>query len=323
MNSDSNNSILVDLLAHAVRSKGLVIGFSPWRHLQGIGKFPFQMHLVCPGVIPELGLHTEFAVTPWYSSHFDEFAELSYRGDNVCSIRRQARADRKQRGSDQPRDFILADWEDAIARNPDLQSALLPPTAFIPIDVVGMNGHIRRGSRPLIGHYIRRSLDTIRPHIVVPVSNRASRELADKIATADILLLDLQELRGTKILEAIRLIITLRETTLPTLVILNTPSTLLTLGREILLDACAVQIAGPCPEPAHVIVSIVNSERIQEERQFQYLIGELKGRDPVLDRVIAAATSAWWVLNQSIGQCDSNEPALRRFERALEILASI
>ncbi len=182
---------------------------------------------------------------------------------------------------------------------------------------MGQTGCIARGSRPYLGKIAVRKAP--RPQVLVPAHGSLSAEAYNALAHSDLLLVNLQKVRGRQALTIIREILLLRGADQPGLLIAYSPSDLFALGwKELGLDATYYQF-GHAPAVHIVNVTVVGQDRPQAEREFEFAVTELRGSSPLAESLSTFATAAWWSSRQNVAQ-DSGaaDAAFRRFQVARE-----
>ncbi len=239
-----------------------------------------------------------------------------YQANEANKVRHQARAHRYALKSYFNNDFVHPDWEEGFRKHRAvLQERLLPGCSFLSIDTVGQSGQISRGNRPYLGARAVRSAP--RPHILVPAHGSLSKEAIAVLASADLLLVNLQKVRGQNVLNVIREVLLSRGNKLPSLIIASSPSDLSAImWSELGLDS-ADYFVGTAPSLSKVEVTIIGKDRPQIERNFDFAVAELRGYTPLVDNLARLATAAWWAARQNMIQGDREDLGLRRFLAAL------
>lgn len=314
---DESLAPLLDPLGHALRDRRMVVLHTLWQRIPHIALLPFHLHLRWPSRLADLPLSTGFVVLPFLGRDARLTHLPLYTPGCANMARRKARHDRWEAGTALDGDFVHPDWEEGFSRHEaDLFERLLPGRSFLAVDTIGRTGTISRGSRSGLGAVASRTAP--RPHILVPGQWATSAEAYVRLADEDIVLVDLQSLRGTRQLHHIREVLRRRGDGRPTLVVTSSPSDLVHLGWDELRLAPLDCVMSVAPQLRDIRVTIVGKDRPQAERQFEFAIGELAGYSDVIDHLIGLAKSAWWASRQRVAAAADVEPAWRRFQVALD-----
>jgi hypothetical protein len=153
----------------------------------------------------------------------------------------------------------------------------------------------------------------------VPAKGGVSEISGRAFADVELLVINIQGLRGRRTIESIQQAIRGRGLDRPTLIIASSPSDLIALGLSDLLDRACVRVLGTPAQIDEVSVAGVGQDRDLAERSFNFAVEELRGSlkgDYLLD----LAKSAWWATRQSVDG-ERPEPEMQRFMTALERLS--
>jgi hypothetical protein len=142
---------------------------------------------------------------------------------------------------------------------------VLPPASFVAVDRVGLTGTVRRGSRSRLGQHCGRREP--RPCLLVPGKRGIALDAVEVLNGTDLLIVNLQGLRGRKILEGLGELVAKRGATRATLLIASSPRELLALGLED-LSLHPHFITGSLPRPREVAVVSVGADRPTTERLY-------------------------------------------------------
>ena len=309
---------LLDGLSYAVTHRRLVVVHTLWQQIPYNALLPFHLHLRWPGIIDALPLTVTCTFLPYLNADAFQVHLPLYSPQETNLARRRARSYRNTANTSLNDDFVHPDWEEGFARHrPHWQDRLLPGCSFLAVDTVGQTGHIVRGSRPYLGTIAVRKAP--RPRVLVPAHGSLSAEAYAALAHSELLLVNLQKVRGRHTLAVIREILLLRGADQPGLLIASSPSDLFALGwKELGLDATYFQF-GHVPAVHAVQVTVVGQDRPQAEREFEFAVTELQGFSPLVEALARFATAAWWSSRQNIAQdSGATDASFRRFHAALE-----
>lgn len=299
--------------------KGLVIALVQFRRVSFVGLIPFQLHACWPDALHWLPLTSTIAVIP-FSASDEEIASFMplYHVSDVREARRRARWARYNEKRDRPGDFQHPDWEEGVARRASLTNKILPPCAFVSIERVCPDGRTIPSPRPILGRHAGRGAP--RPRVLIPGAGPTSGRAAERIASADLVIVDIQGLRGWRSLQAARSVLAVRSPTQPTLVVASSPSDLIAVGFDELPGAYQVVPIGLATELKAVDVITIGHDRLAADERFRAALSNLTGQSTAVHRVLALAEHAWWVARQGLDQ-NAVVCELQRFERALDDLS--
>jgi hypothetical protein len=320
-NVDANVQPLLSALRLATDRQQLVVVHQLWHRNRHWALLPFHLHLRWPGTLDALPLSATFALLPFRQSDARLLQTALYAPDDAKRARRQARAFRHELGADLREDFVHEDWEEGLERHrAELSGRLLPPISYLAVDTVTRSGSISRGTRPCLGRFAVRN--GFRPHVLVPARGELPESACGLLAGADVMLMDLQGVRGYRALAVMREVLRQRPTHTPGLLLTASPNDLIALDWEALgLEALNFH-SGAAPTVHEIRVTIVGRDRPQAEREFEFAVEELLGHSAEIDRLADLAKAAWWSGRQAVALGDDSDPTLRRFAQALEHLES-
>jgi hypothetical protein len=141
---------------------------------------------------------------------------------------------------------------------------------------------------------------------------------AQMLTDVDLLIVNIQGLRGRRIIESIQNVLRARGPGRATLIIASSPCDVLSLNLDALIDQAHVRTLGSAPLVNDVSVAKVGDDRALAQRGFEFAVEELRGKFEN-NRLIDLAKSAWWATRQTVDG-DRHEPEMQRFINALERL---
>ena len=309
------------IVKRAIEKKSTVIALQLWERTPTIALLPFQLHLRWPERIELLSLNATFGFAPYFASDqaIVSGANISYSVSDASTAREHARRNRGQAGTHQPNDFRITDWEQGYQRHSDeLKDTNLAGSSFLGVDVVS-DGEIGKGNRSVLGRVAVRNAH--RPFLLVPSRGGVSNPSAQLLAAVDLLLINLQGVRGSNALDSIRTILSVRASNSSTVIVASSPSDLVALDVPSVLQSAEILCLGTAPAIMDVGIVTVSPNRYLEDRNFEFAVDDLRGRSGAMDHLVELAKRAWWASQQSLGQIDL-DPEIKRFESALERMAS-
>lgn len=297
---------------------GMVLAFAQASRVNWLGFYPFLLHLRNPDMVPWLPMTSTVAVMPGRTVELASGLLPPFRVADVVETRRVARWDRYNQSRHLPDDFVLNDWENGVNRHRQrLNHLLLPPHAFVSLERVRSDGATVRVPRPTLGRYAERN--ALRPRILVPGATDVVHNAVVVLAEADLVLVDLQGLRGQRARAAIRSVLQARKPGRPTLAIASSPADVLSLGLETTANAMCT-IVGPVAHLETVAVRTTGRDRLAADAQFT---ASLEGTTDLGEdglHLARIANYAWWAIRQATAP-DTGRFELERFERTLERLS--
>ena len=291
-----------------------------WRRWQGVHLLPFHLHLRWPDEVRNLSLIASISMAPFFASNAEEVgSRFIYRAGDARERRRSARWARYTEKRVLEYDLFHTDWEDCLRRRPELQDLVLPPASYVAVDRVGRKGSVRRGSRSRLGRHCARGEP--RPSVIVPGKRGIANGAVGALADTELLIVNLQGLRGRNTLAGLRDLVAVRGANRPTLLVASNPGELLALGWEGVRQFPHF-VEGSLPRPHEVLVSTVGADRPLAERMYEFAIEDLDTLSPEAGQVIVLGKAAWWALRQSFGVEFQDLPEGNRFLSALDELRS-
>ncbi len=315
---DEDLSPLLEPLRMATQTSRPTVALRLWDTWPAISLLPFHLHLRWPDAIESLSLFADISMVPFTASDVETAESYHlYEAGEAHQRRARARWARYTERRGVKDDYFFADWEDCIKRRPELRSLTLSPMSFVAIDRVSATGIIRHGARPRLGRYCGRGEP--RPRLLVPGLRGIAPDAVEVLAEADLLIVNLQGLRGRRTVQGIRSVMEARGEYRPTLLIASSPRDLL------LLDLEDVQqfphfVTGDVPVPRELKVSLVGADRALIESLYEFASEDLQVRSAEGTRTLVLAKAAWWAARQSLGTTLEDLPEFDRFFSALDAL---
>lgn len=305
----------------AVQHSRPVVALQLWRRTTSLPLIPFHLHLRWPDEVAQLSLFAVVSLAPFFAAD-EEQAELSslYSVRDAHEARTVARTARYKEKRSLPDDFRFADWEDGVKRRPELRDLALPGASFVGVDRISPVGDIRKGSRARLGRYCGRR--DRRPCLLVPGKRGITGTAREALAQAELLITNLQGIRGRKTLEALHDLVTARGENRATLIVASNPTELLTLGLTGIERADHVVIGKPL-SLLEARVFAVGKDRMLAERSYEFAVRDLGVGADETTRTLNLAKSAWWAIRQSVGTEPEDLPEMHRFLNALDNLKII
>jgi hypothetical protein len=308
---------MLRLLSSALQNGGVTLALTSWVPFTTPLTFAADVQLRLYRRLEGFPLNATWSLVPCRAADRALAEETRYRPDAVWSARCEARIARRH-GHAHPLDMREADWEMGYRRNrASIRTQRLGANSFIGFDRVGHEGRIHAGSRPVLGH--RRDRDSIRPTILIGARGVADDEMAEVIASADIAIIDIQDLRAPTALRACTLVLAKRPHSGATLVLAQSPCEALRLFGDAQRWPRCVLEGGRAPALSDIGVSALARDRIQGEVEFEAAVTPLESLSPLLQPAIRQARRAWWEANQLVAPLQAR-PAFDAFKRELETL---
>ena len=313
---DSQLEPLIPYLNLAVENQQPVIVLQMWQYIQPLALLPFHLHLRWTDHVKNLPLTASIGLVPFGGEDWDNASARIYKVRDALQAREYARRTRAERK--QVKDFDIPDWEQGCLRHHGTVSKhLLSGTSFLSVDEVKPNGEQERGRRSLLGQLAVRN--ATRPFVLVPARGGVSETSARNFAEVDLLIANIQGLRGQRIIQSVQSAIRERGSNRPTLIVASSPNDVMALGLKNLLDRAQICVLGTAPVISEIKVAEVGQDRALTERAFVFAIEELRGK--IEDEyLLDLAKSAWWATHQSIDE-EQLEPEMQRFINILERLS--
>ena len=296
---------------------GQVVALVQGHRMQFIGLMPFHIYARWPDALPWLPLTFSATVVPSSAVDLSASSLPIYRVRDVRQARKLARWSRYTETRYLPDDLVFADWENGASRmHTSLDVLDLPPHSFISVERVLEDGTTSRIPRPVLGRHADRQAQ--RPRLLIPGSRTSSRSAAT-LAGTDLLVLDLQGLRGQRSLRTVHDVLQSRPTTSPTVIIAGSVSDLLASGHEEPRDLRHVTLVGSPSVINDVTVVPIAQDRLAADQLFHQTLAGVAA--DVSERIMSLAEAAWWAMRQSVGM-EGGRRELQRFQRALEDLTN-
>ena len=289
---------------------GKVIAFTAWHPFRAFGYLPFHLHVRWPDAIHWLPVTATMSMIP---DILIDHKPL-YRLGDCNQARLAARRIRRSECRDLEGDLVYPDWEDGYGRHQDeLREEVVGPVSFISIDRVSQNGEVTHSHRPTLGQFAARNEP--RPYLLVPANRKLAESAIKRVASTDLLLADIQGLRGTHSRAIVKSTLVARGEAKPTLIIANSPSDIFALEPEAFGQQIKLYPINPPPIIKKASVTIIGRDRPLADRNFAFSTEGLNGYSAELDHILGLAKNAWWAIRQSVG---GEEIEIQRFLSALE-----
>ena len=277
--------------------------------------FPFHLHLRWPDGISGLSLAASIGFAPFHRGEVLVDETRIYAVQECCQARAAARVRRHAENRVLKNDLTLTDWERAADRNPRLKSLRLPGEAFVAVDSVSDSGEIKPGRRRVFGRRVPKG--TFRPRILVPGRGGISGTSLPAYEELDLLILDAQVLRGRTAAQAVRTLGAMPS--VPAIVVASSIGDLFAVQADEVPGLSAYELYQNRLRPAAIRTEIVGADRPSVEREFEFAIADLQGKNPRVDHVLELGRLAWWSVRNSPIPAEVME--LRRFLVNLDRLA--
>lgn len=312
---------LLPSVRFAIENRTTVVALQLWQRIPSLVLLPFHLHLTWVQRVEGLSLNAKFGFAPFFASDDAIISSpLSLYGvrDSVMA-RERARRIRGERQTYLAGDFQIPDWEQGYNNHSEELAELdLPGSSFLGVDVISPSSEIARGNRSVLGRMSVRN--ALRPTLLIPSRLGVTTASAQLFSAIDLLIINIQGLRGRRTIDTVQKILRVRRQDHPTIIVASSPSDLIRADINTLYKSVPVFVVGSPPRIDEVKAIGIGESRYFEDRNFDFAVEELRGRSERLDYLIDLAKSAWWASHQSLGGAD--EPELRRFESALEKMKS-
>lgn len=288
---------LLELAENAVATHARIPVLSLWKRLPFIPLFAAHLHLRWPGQVKSLPLSPRIGIFPFFASDLELLCRPLYNVQKAQLVRQAARAKRFS-VSPASKGELYPDWEQAVDRGRHkLQHLILPASSFISIDRVNENGDMRQGNRQIIGRFAPRGEP--RPQLLVPARVEVTRQLIRAFGSLDLVLINVQNIRGKQLASSIEFFLRELPATVPTLILASSPADLIFVGALESPSKHPVILSGR-NRGSSVKVKEVNRDRAQAERQFCFAIEGLADKSDILSRLVSQANRTWWATRQSM-----------------------
>ena len=318
METGAELETLLEPLGQAARAQRLTLALGLWHRADPLALLPFQLHGPWCDRIPELPLNIDFALLPFGSADLAAARKPWMPPGLVKRARTAARRAREGSGRALPHDLKPPDWEIGYDRHrSELGDEPLGGACFIEISRVQPDGRLRPLSRELLGRFAPR--EGVRPTLLTPGKglDAASGEAATAFASVDVLLVNLQDLRGERTTQLIKSVLSRRGPARTTLVVTSSPSDLLFFNPTDELHDAFVSPLGEVPEIVECELEVVDEERLQNEQMVAVTLRSLDDRLPQMAHLIRLGTRAWWAANQFLLTDPEADPVIRRYLSAV------
>lgn len=288
---------LLEFAETAVAMRSRLPVLSLWKQLPFIPLFAAHLHLRWPGEVKSLPLSPRIGIFPFFASDLDLLRRPLYNVEKAQLVRQTARAKRFSI-SPSSKGELYPDWEQAVDRwRCKLQHLVLPASSFISVDRVNESGDIRQGNRQIIGRFAPRGEP--RPQLLVPARVEVTRQLIRAFGNLDLVLINVQNIRGKQLAGSIEYFLREISTTVPILIVASSPADLMFVGALESPSKNPVILTGLNRVP-NMKVKDVNRDRPLAERQFCFAIEGLAEKSDMMSRLVSQAKRTWWATRQSM-----------------------
>lgn len=313
---DAELSVLFDPVTVALTQRRPVVALGLWQSIHSVTLLPFHGYLGRTSFHDFLPIHPRFGIISFRPEGERALDIPMYESTEAHEFRRQHRIRRAGSHSRDRDDLTPADWEQGLDRRPGrFRNLALPAASFIQILNPASQGPSARRRRPALGRLARLGP---KPSCLLHTRGEVSPEAAQRLAAVDLLLVDVQGLRGASRVQGIRRVLALRGLTRSTLVVAAGPSDLVPLWNdEVIQAAHFAPIGQPLTTPT-TTMRVVGRDRLEAEREFEFAFGGLSENAEDY-KLLTLAKSSWWASRQQLtaGQA---APETKRFLAAFETL---
>lgn len=309
---------LLTILRQHVEPSRPTIALGLWQPRCPVELLPFHLHLRWPDAVPTLPLNGVCSLVP-APTHFD--LPALYRVRDVVSALQRGRSVRARSSGRAPDDLTPPDWEVGYSRHKEkLHNIVLAGSSFVSVDTIAAKtGSVEPGHRSVLGRYAGRNPP--RPAVRVPGRGSLTPASAAALRAANLLLVDLQRLRGPRALQTVELVLA-EPSGGRVLIVASSPTDLLVFGRTLPVENAAVIAFGSPPLAPILTIHQIGTDRLIAERQIEFAIALEPGSSEVAAVLARLSTSAWWATSQSLRTDGVPEPELNRLMRTLDRLES-
>lgn len=300
---------------------GQVVVLVQSHRLEFVEFLPFQLHARWPDALQWLPLTANMTVIPFKKVDLETSSFPFFRVGEVLEARRAVRWVRFNELRYCNDDLVHSDWEVGVERlRRQLSQSLLPPHAFVSVECVRPDGSKIHIPRRTLGRHAAK--DAPRPRVLIPGTGEISPIAAETLASTDLVLVNLQGLRGRHSLRTIRAVLAARSPARPTLLVASSPSELFAIGLDGSPDPIQIVPIGlPSPLEAVDVITVAR-ERLAADERFVTALQDLSGQGTSTDRIVALARNAWWAIRQSV-HLEGGLREIQRFEYALEDFSKV
>lgn len=294
---DDVMSPLLEIANQAVSARSRIPVLSLWKHIPFVALFASHLHLKWAGSVDALPLSPRIGIFPFFSSDLETLSRSHYHVQSAQAARQVARAKRFSTPNGRKGD-LYPDWEQAVDRRRNkLGHLTLPAASFISVDRVSDTGSTKSGHRPVIGKFAPRR--ELKPQLLIPSRSEVTRQLVHAFDDLDLVLVNVQSIRGKKLARSIAYFLEEVAATVPMLIIASSPADLIATGALQAPSVKASVLWAKTPSPAVEVIP-VNRDRVIVEQQFGFAIDGLAEKSDALFRLVAQAQRTWWATRQSI-----------------------
>ena len=171
---------------------------------------------------------------------------------------------------------------------------LLPLFPSIALTKVGTSGRATVRSLADLPH-----AGEPRPQLLVPARVEVTRQLVRAFGSLDMVLINVQNIRGKQLASSIEFFLREMPATVPTLILASSPADLIFVGALESPSKHPVILTG-LNRSSSVKVKEVNRDRAQAERQFCFATEGLADKSDIISRLVSQAKRTWWATRQSM-----------------------
>jgi hypothetical protein len=308
---DRQLELLIEPLRDTLTARSCLFLVQPWRRMKYFSLLPFHLHLRWPGHLEGLPVTPLIGLVPFFESDYIIASTPLYDIGEVVRARKEARVRRIGKRSF-PDDLILQDWESrAEKRVSKLGTLILPGASYVAIDQVTAEGETASGHRSVLGRMAARA--GLRPFVLVPTKRGTSVKSSSPFKDMELLLVNIQSLRGLRTINSVQTILTHCASMVPTLVLAASPADVLPFLEECNPDHSRVRFLGDPPVSPRVSVTLVGRDRPSAEREFEFAVQGLDEKGSQVSDLVKLAKRAWWAVRQTLHESTVEPPEVRRF----------
>lgn len=260
---------------------------------------PFYLLLLQPDLVPELPMNVTFGVLPFSRTERAIVEGFWLHVEDVFERRRAARWQRYQESRHHPKDLEWSDWETRYGLHKRrLSNLTLPAHSFVSVDSVGTAGSVKTGHRPVLGKVAERN--GMRLAVMTSAPGGLDQGAVTRFTEVDVLLVNLQGVRGTRAVNFAKEVLQARTAYHPTVVVLDGPAQYLDLNIQEVASHRLELASLSGPWNPQLLSTLVCRDRPQADVVFRDTICGLEDLSHYSARLAQQATRAWWSLRQTI-----------------------
>ncbi len=314
---------LIDSVAQALETQGIVATLSLWHPVPALALLPFSLHARWPDQIDRLPLSATMTLLPCSGADRRLLEVPVCTPEEAYNARVCARWYRNEVKAAHDDDFYLVDWEEGYNRHrKEIGQRLLGANSYLALDTVQPEGTIARGSRPYLGRFATRRAH--RPSLLIPGRGTLSETARTVLASTDLAIFNLQHVRGARTRDMLKGVLTARRRlSLPTLLVASSPNDLFALEDEEIERNVPLYTTADIPALQQLHLAPVGRDRLQLEQDFHFAVTELRGYSASMDTALDEIELAWWIARQSLDQISARASALPRLIHAEQYLSAV